>query len=87
MVAVSSAELQKNFGLYKETAQREPVSITSYGRESLVMLSAEEYRRLKSLDTRVTQYGWEMPDADIDALAKAEPAAESDAFNHEDGNA
>ena len=85
MVAISSAEFQRKFGRYKEVAQREPVSITSYGRESLVMLSAAEYRRLKALDTRVAQYAWEIPEGEIEALAATEPPEETTAFDHEDG--
>lgn len=41
---VTASEFQKNFGQYKELAQREPVSVTSNGRESVVLLSAAEYK-------------------------------------------
>ncbi len=61
MVTVTAAELQKQFGRYRETAIKEPVSITHHGRESLVMLSAEEYKRLKALDTRQAFYADELP--------------------------
>ena len=47
---VTSAEFQKAFGRYCEEALREPVTITHHGRESLVLLSAGEYRRLKERD-------------------------------------
>ena len=57
MVSVTSAEFQKGFGRYGEVAQREPVTITNHGRESLVLLSAEEYRRLKRLDRRAPPLG------------------------------
>jgi prevent-host-death family protein len=49
MVTITAAELQKQFGRYREAAIREPVSVTHHGRESLVMLSADEYKRLKAL--------------------------------------
>lgn len=54
MVTATSAEVQKQFGRYREVALREPVIITNHGRDSLVMLSAEEFKRLKALDTRRT---------------------------------
>src|SRR5688572_25886996 len=53
MPSVSSAELLRQFGRYRDTAQREPVTITSRGRRSLVLISAEEYDRLKRRDRQV----------------------------------
>ncbi|MEZ4859876.1 MAG: type II toxin-antitoxin system prevent-host-death family antitoxin [Caldilineaceae bacterium] len=49
MTTVSASEFQKNFGHFKELAQREPVMVTSNGRESVVLLSAAEYAELKKL--------------------------------------
>ena len=43
MKTVTASEFQKNFGAFKEVAQREPVAITSNGRESVVLISAAEY--------------------------------------------
>lgn len=48
MTVVSASEFQKNFGYFK-VAQREPVMVTSNGRESVVLLSAAEYAALKKL--------------------------------------
>ncbi|PIR38093.1 MAG: hypothetical protein COV35_07590 [Alphaproteobacteria bacterium CG11_big_fil_rev_8_21_14_0_20_39_49] len=45
---VTASEFQKNFGQYKELAQREPVSVTSNGRESVVLLSATEYKEYEA---------------------------------------
>lgn len=70
MATVTSAEFQKNFGTYKDAAQRGPVTITNHGRESLVVLSADEYKRLKSMDTRQAYFAHEIPEdmlAEIDA--------------------
>lgn len=86
MVIVTAAELQKQFGRYRDTALREPVSVTHHGRESLVILSAEEYRRLKSMDTRQAVHPWELPDDLAKALEDAEPPAGAAAFNHEFGS-
>jgi Antitoxin Phd_YefM, type II toxin-antitoxin system len=46
MRTVSATEYSKKVGLYQTFAQREPVAITSHGREETVLISAEEYRRL-----------------------------------------
>ena len=43
---ITSTEFQQNVGAYSDTAQREPVIITSHNRDRLVLLSAEDYRRL-----------------------------------------
>ena len=49
MTIVGASEFQRNFGYFKEVAQREPVMVTSNGRESVVLLSASEYAELKKL--------------------------------------
>ena len=82
MVSVTSAEFQKSFGRYREVAQREPVAITNHGRESLVLLSAEEYRRLKRLDRRAL-YPWELDEETLAALERAEPPPEAARFDDE----
>jgi len=47
MTIVSASEFQRNFGHFQEIAQREPVMVTSNGRESVVLLSAAEYAALQ----------------------------------------
>jgi len=42
MVAITATEFAKNFGRYKEAAQREPIAITSYGRTSGYFVSARK---------------------------------------------
>lgn len=81
-VSISSAEFQKNFGRYKEAAIREPVTITNHGRDSLVLLSADEYRRLKRRDREVLHVS-ELSQQEIDAIASAEIPEEFAAFDHE----
>lgn len=81
-IIVTSAELQRAFGRFREDALRGPVVITSHGRESLVLLSAEEYRRLKRRDRRALHPS-ELSDGDLAALATQEPAAETAEFDHE----
>ena len=48
MSTVSSAKFQRNLGLYQDKALSEPVTITKNGRERLVLLSVDEYQRLRS---------------------------------------
>lgn len=50
---VSTADFIKNYGTIADKALQEPVTITKNGRDRLVMLSADEYARLKRRDRRV----------------------------------
>lgn len=52
-VVVSAAEFHRNIGKYQDIALTKPVAITKNGRERTVLLSAEEYARLKRRDRRV----------------------------------
>lgn len=78
----TAAEVGKNFGLFADKALAEPVSITKYGREHLVLLSADEYARLKRRERAVYRVG-DMPTDLVDAIAKAEPPDEATGFDHE----
>lgn len=49
MVRVTATEFAKNFGRYREEAQREPVVITSHGRPSGYFVSPHEYAELERL--------------------------------------
>ena len=83
MVTITAAQFQKQFGRYRDLALKEPVAVTHHGRESLVIVAADEFRRLKAMDTRKAYYAWEMPDDLVEALEKSEPPASSAEFNHE----
>ena len=50
MVTITAADLARQFGKYRDIALREPVSVTHHGRETLVMLAADEYKRLKTIE-------------------------------------
>jgi prevent-host-death family protein len=50
---VSAAEFQRAFGALSDKAAKQPVAITKHGRDHLVLLSADEYARLKRRDRRV----------------------------------
>ena len=54
MIRIPAAEVQKGFRALADLARQGPVAITTDdGREDLVVLSAEEYTRLKRRDRRV----------------------------------
>ena len=71
MITVSAAEFQRHFGRYQDEALVQPVAITRNGRERLVVLSAEEYRRLRRRSREVLRAG-DLTDAELDAIAKTE---------------
>ena len=57
MLEVRSAEVQKNFGTYREKAEGsqgapEPVTVLHDNKPSVVIVAAEEYARLKRRDKR-----------------------------------
>jgi antitoxin StbD len=66
MLTVSSQEYQRNLGKYHDTALAQPVAITQYGRERLVVLSAETFRQMQRHTREV------LP---VDARTEAERAA------------
>lgn len=46
-VRVTASEFHRAFGALSDKALKEPISITKQGRDHLVLMSAEEYARLK----------------------------------------
>jgi prevent-host-death family protein len=82
MSRVSSTELSNKLGQYQDEALRRPVIITKNNRERLVMLSIEEYRRLKQLD-RKALFVEELSDAELEAISRAEVPAEYGHLNRE----
>lgn len=82
MSKISSTEFVRAPGLYQDQAQREPVIILKHNREHTVIVSAEEYRRLKRRDRLVFRAG-EVSDADIEAIRAAAPPQEDAAFDDE----
>lgn len=82
MVTVEAATLVRNFGEYQDVAMCEPVGITSNGRERLVLLSADEYKRLKRRDRRVLARADFTAD-ELAAIAASQAPVEAAQFNHE----
>lgn len=68
MLTVSAAEFQRNFGRYQDEALLHPVAITRNGRERLVVISTEEYRRLRRRAREVLRPG-DLTDAELEVIA------------------
>ena len=70
MIRVSSTEFGKEVGRYQDAALSQPVIVTRNGRDRTVMISAEEYARLKRRDRQAFDVG-ELPDETIEAIRNA----------------
>jgi prevent-host-death family protein len=82
MVRVSASEFGQEVGRYQDLALTQPVIVTRNGRDRTVMISVEEYRRLKRRDRRVLGIE-DFTEEQIEAIRRAEPPPESAAFDHE----
>jgi prevent-host-death family protein len=67
---VTASEFQQAFGMLSDKARHEPVVITKYGRDSLVIMAAEEWARLKRRDRQVG-LTTELPEEWVDAVRSA----------------
>ena len=82
LARVPASEFQREFGRLRSVAHREAVIVTSHGRDDVVLLSAEEYQRLRSLDRRALPVS-ELTDEEVDALKSVEIPDEATQYNHE----
>lgn len=69
-IKVKAAEVQKNFGRYQDAALAGPVVVTRYGRDSVVILSVAEYRRLeqRGREARTVE---QLAQTEAEAIARA----------------
>ena len=79
---VSTADFIKNYGTLADKALQEAVTITKNGRDRLVMISAEEYSRLKRRDRRVVKLE-DFTDEEMAVIAATEPAPEDHTLDAE----
>jgi PHD/YefM family antitoxin component YafN of YafNO toxin-antitoxin module len=82
MVRVSAGEFQRQWEKIRDMAIAEPVTITSNGRDRMVLMSADEYHRLKRRDRQVMTLD-EFTQEDVAALRRMQPPAEAAAFDRE----
>ncbi|MGD0434103.1 MAG: type II toxin-antitoxin system Phd/YefM family antitoxin [Acetobacteraceae bacterium] len=71
MIRVSSTEFGKGIGRYQNLALSQPVVVTRNGRDRTVVISADEYHRLKRRDRQVFAAG-ELPDDMVEAVSQTE---------------
>jgi len=76
MVDVSSADVQRNFGAYREIAaggpvEPEAVTVMHDDKPSVVIISAVEYERLKQRDRQVALTE-DLPEWLVEKIASAE---------------
>jgi PHD/YefM family antitoxin component YafN of YafNO toxin-antitoxin module len=79
---VSSAEFIKNYGTLADMALQEPVTITKNGRDRLVLISSEEYERMRRRDRRVIR-AEDMSDEEIEEIMQQRVPEEYDYLNEE----
>ena len=83
MREVPATEFARNFGQYREIAQREPVAVTSHGRAMGYFVSAvefEEMQRLKAFARRSRAVA-DMTKDEIDQMAAGRMGTEHDHLN------
>jgi len=79
---VTAAEFQQDFRALSDKARNEPVVITQQGHDSLVVLSAEEWERLKRRSRNVGLTS-ELPDEWVEAARRAKVSEEFDHLDDE----
>ena len=82
MIKVPAAEFQRNVGRYQDLALTQPVAVTRNGRERTVLISVNEYHRLKRRDRDVLTLDDFTAD-DIAALEAARAPDSAKAFDNE----
>jgi prevent-host-death family protein len=80
MIKVSAAEFQRNIGRYQDAALVQPVAVTRNGRERTVMISVEEYNRLKRRDRQVLRLD-DFTESDLAALEATRAPESSKVFD------
>jgi prevent-host-death family protein len=83
MREVSATEFTRNFGQYREIAQREPVAVTSHGRATGYFVSAVEFdemQRLKAYARRSRAVA-DMTKDEIKQMAASRMSPEHDHLN------
>lgn len=81
-VRVPASEFQKNVGRYSDVALTQPVTVTRNGRDRTVLISADEYHRLKRRDRQVMGLE-DFDETDLQAIRAAEAAPGSARFDSE----
>jgi prevent-host-death family protein len=83
-IPVPAGEVQRHFALWQDRALTRPVAVTSRGRPRVVMLSVEEYERLRRRDRQALRVE-DLPGELVDAIAAAEATKEARRLDGEIG--
>lgn len=83
MREVPATEFTRNFGQYREIAQREPVAVTSHGRPTGYFVSVVEFQELQRLKThaRRSRAVVDLTAEEIEQIASSRMAPEHDHLN------
>ena len=83
MREVPATEFTRNFGQYREIAQREPVAVTSHGRATGYFISAVEFEELQRLRvfSRRSRAVVDMTRTEIEEMAASRMSPEHDHLN------
>lgn len=83
MREVPATEFTRNFGQYREIAQREPIAVTSHGRATGYFVSAVEYEELQRLKAsgRRSRAVADMTKEEIEQMAAGRMSPEHDHLN------
>lgn len=74
-ITAPASEIQKNFGAFHDKALAEPVRVTKYGRETVFIVSAETFHRLKQGERQAVATA-ELTDQEIARIEAAEVPVE-----------
>jgi prevent-host-death family protein len=83
MREVPATEFTRNFGQYREIAQREPVAVTSHGRATGYFISAVEFEEMQRLKAhaRRSRAVADMTEEEMAQMASSRMAPEHDHLN------
>jgi len=81
LLAVSAKEVASKFGFYTDEAMLHPVGIQRHGVTRVVMLSLNEYERLRRRDRQVLLVK-DLDDNDLAAIESARPSERAKALDN-----
>jgi prevent-host-death family protein len=83
MDRITSTDFQRDFGRTISNAKRKPITVTSRGRDEVVVVDAEEFEMIKAYyDNRKHFLASELPQKDIDAITGGDFPPEGDGLDH-----
>ena len=68
--SAEATDVQRRFAYWKRKAQQSPVVVRNHGQDEIVMVSADEYGRLKRRDREVLRLE-DLTDDDVAQIMKA----------------